>query len=107
MAMKQVDYRSSGDDNTANPAGLFINAYASDQTMWTNAAAVADFFIDLLYPAEGTGNLDADREECIRLLNSDTNGAPDSAPLALDATYDGKIRSAAGLLLANPKFHEQ
>jgi hypothetical protein len=105
---KRIDYGGGGDDNECDPVALIQDQLAPG--LWNDAEAVTDYLLGLVYPGEGTANLAPDREECIRLLNSDATGVPDSSPFVTltDPTdYDVRVRSLAGLILANPKFHEQ
>lgn len=106
--IKDVDYDEQGADNVAIPSGLVVAKFPASE--WNNDEAITDLFLKLIYPGEGTGNLDANREECLRLLNSDESGVPDSSlfsDLPTSTTWDNRIRSMVGLLLADPKFHDQ
>ena len=107
--LKFVDYYEWGAHNVSDPAALVQSELPAGD--WYDAGKVADYFLGLFYLDEGTANLAHDRTECIEFLNADAGGTPDASPLSGlfgDAyTYDQRIRSLVGLLLANPKFHEQ
>lgn len=107
--LKQVEQGSDGVDNIVDPVSLLHERLpASDHS---NAVAVSEFFLNLLFTAVGSGNLELEREECLILLNSDSTGVPDNSPFVEVAPgteeYDQRIRSLVGLLLCSPKFHEQ
>jgi uncharacterized protein (DUF1800 family) len=106
---KQSDFGSSSVDNVCDPLALLSERLTVAEQR--EAPAVVDFFLELLFPAVGTGNLSLEREECFRLLNSDESGTPDSSmfsTLALgSAAYEERVRSLVSLLLCSPKFNEQ
>jgi len=78
----------------------------------TNAAAVAGYFLDILYPAIGAGNLELFQQSAKDFLNTDVNGVvspfssltPDNTP---GSDYDTRVRGMVGLLMTSPRFHEQ
>ncbi len=79
---------------------------------WTNAGAVADYFLGLLYPGEGAGNLMLYRTAAINYLNTDDNGS--NAPFATNvvsstanSTYDNRVRGVVGALMTMQRFQEQ
>jgi hypothetical protein len=77
---------------------------------WTNAPAVADYFVRTLYPAEGAGNLLLYRDAAENFLNTDDAGA--SSPFAnltdtSGTAYDTRVRGMVGMLLTLQRFHEQ
>ncbi|MBI5383948.1 MAG: DUF1800 family protein [Verrucomicrobia bacterium] len=79
---------------------------------WTNAPAVAAYFTDLLYPAEGSGNLELYRKSAEDFLNtSDAGAAAPFASLSPSSTpgnvYDTRVRGMVSLLMTLPRFHEQ
>jgi uncharacterized protein (DUF1800 family) len=82
---------------------------------WTNAPAVADYFLGILFPGEGAGNLSLYRSSCINYLN---DGSADNPPTTTGfggltvsgtagSTYDTRVRGMVGLLLALQRFQEQ
>ncbi len=79
---------------------------------WTNAGPVADYFLRVLYPGEGAGNLALYRSLAVNFLNTDDNG--NSSPFSsltvsgnFGATYDNRVRSMVGMLMTMPRFQEQ
>jgi uncharacterized protein (DUF1800 family) len=107
--LKDDDYGSTGDDNTANPVQLL--KLKMPAAGWNDAGAVADFFLALLYPGEGRANLDLDHRAAIEFLNSNDTGAANSSPFNLlghtTSAYDGRVRGMVGLLMSLPRFQEQ
>jgi hypothetical protein len=106
-ALKTSDYGSPGSANTADPVKL-LQLRLSDSA-WKDAAAVVDFFLGLLFPGEGAGNMGRDRQAAIDYLNASEAGVPDASPFAglSGAGYDGRVRSLVGLLMSLPRFQEQ
>jgi hypothetical protein len=82
------------------------------QSGWTNAQDLASYFTQILYPAEGAGNLELFRQAAVDFLNTADGGSaspfanliPSSTPGSL---YDTRVRGMVGLLMAAPGFHEQ
>ena len=81
---------------------------------WNNAGAVADYFLGILYPAEGAGNLAFARIAAIDFLNH--GGADSSSTHRNNAfanvpnthnTYAERVRGMVAMLMALPRFHEQ
>lgn len=74
-----------------------------------DAGAVADYFLGLLFPAEGKANLTAFRAIAVNFLNTDDAGA--ASPLANlnpgSAAYDLRIRGAVAMLMTTQRFQEQ
>lgn len=107
--LKAVDYESWGVHNISDPVALLMNRLSGAQ--WTDPVAVTQYFLGIILPAEGWGNLDTDLDECVNLLNSDDTGTPGTSPFnALTPgtpAYDLRVRSLVGFLLSNPKIHEQ
>jgi hypothetical protein len=84
-------------------------------TSWTNAPAVADYFVGILFPGEGAGNLQSYRNAAVNFLN---DGSADSTPnnipfssLTVSTTatsaYDQRVRGMVGLLMSTQRFQEQ
>lgn len=78
----------------------------------TNATAVADYFLGILYPGEGGGNLEAYRQSAIQFLNtSDTGASSPFSALSVSSTagqpYDTRVRGMLGLLMSMQRFQEQ
>jgi uncharacterized protein (DUF1800 family) len=106
---KDIDYRGGGDDNVSYP--VVVVKLRLNPAQWTDAEAVADLFLDILYPAEGLGNLVFDRDAALEYLNSDDSGVPGSSPFALldhaSTEYDARVRGAVAYLMSLPRFNEQ
>ena len=107
--LKEEDLGSSQTENRCDPVALLQAKIASVDL--ASAGVVSDYFLGVFFPAEGTANLVLEREECLRLLNSDDFGTVDASPLSglsVDSeAYDKRIRSLVSLLLCSPKFQEQ
>lgn len=99
----------TGDDagnHTCDPVGLFKARLPS--ASWTDAAAVTDFFLGILYPAEGAANLQLYREAGINFLNTADNGTTASAFNTLTGTtLDTRIRGLVSMLMTLQRFQEQ
>jgi uncharacterized protein (DUF1800 family) len=79
-------------------------------TSWKDAAAVTDYFLTLLYPAEGKANLDLYRSQSIQFLNTADDGKTQSLFSDLDSTsttYETRVRGMVGMLLTLQRFQEQ
>lgn len=83
-------------------------------TSWTNAPAVVDFFISIILPSQGAGNLQFARQSAINFLNdgsADTASTYRTTPFsgvpATSGPYDERVRGMVGTLLALPRFQEQ
>ncbi len=105
-SIKDDDYGSAGLKNTSDPVALLKLKVPSGS--WTNAGAVVDFFLGLLYPGEGVANLGRDRQAAIDFLNLNEAGTAPSAFNMLNiAGYDARVRSMVGFLMSMPRFQEQ
>lgn len=82
---------------------------------WTNAAAVADYFLHLLYPAEGTANLALYRDAAVGFLNDGSAESPPSAKpfheltvsSSASSAYDQRVRGMVAMLMTMKRFQEQ
>jgi len=79
---------------------------------WTSATAVANYFVNTLYPGEGAANLQLYRDAAVNFLNtSDTGAASPFAGLTVsstaNSTYDNRVRGMVGMLMTLQRFHEQ
>jgi uncharacterized protein (DUF1800 family) len=79
---------------------------------WTNATAVADYFVNTLYPGEGAGNLQLFRDAAVNFLNTNDTNAPSAfssltVSSTANSTYDNRVRGMVSLLLTSQRFHEQ
>jgi uncharacterized protein (DUF1800 family) len=110
----------SGHTSTTNDAGSntgcdivgLLKAKLTLASNWNNAGAVADYFLAILFPGEGAGNLATYRASAINFLNTDENG--NSSPLSgiavsgtANSTYDNRLRGLVGMLLTFQRFQEQ
>ncbi len=101
----------TGDDagnNVCDPVGLLKARLPSGS--WNDAAAVADYFLGILYPAEGAANLALYRQAAIDYLNTADNGTTASAFSAqgnTGTTYDTRVRGMVAMLMAQQRFQEQ
>jgi len=101
----------TGDDagsNTTDPVALLKKKLPPGS--WNNATAVADYFVGILFPAEGKANLDLYRNAAVNFLNTDDTGAGSSAFASLGNTttgYDTRVRGMVSLLMTTQRFQEQ
>ena len=106
-SLKTSDDGSPGSANTSDPVKLLRLKLPSSS--WNGDAAVVDFFLGLLFPGEGAGNMGRDRQAAIDYLNASETGVPGASPFSgLSGTaYDGRVRSMVGFLMSLPRFQEQ
>jgi len=103
-ALKTADYTTR--NNTSDPVKLLKSKLPA--ASWNDAGAVTDYFLGLLFPGEGAGNLGADRADAINFLNTADNGTGSSfANITDPAVYDGRVRGLVGMLMSLPQFQEQ
>ncbi|MBI2946454.1 MAG: DUF1800 family protein, partial [Verrucomicrobia bacterium] len=79
-------------------------------TQWRNAGAVSDYFLGILFPAEGKANVDLDRANAVTYLNTLDNGTTSSSFALLDpnsATYGTRVKGMVAYLMGLPRFQEQ
>lgn len=98
-------------NNVLHPVTLILQKFPS-QLDQKDAAKVVDYFLSLIYPGEGAGNLQLYREAAIEFLNTGDNGVDSPfASLSVSATsaspYDTRVRGMVGMLLAMQRFQEQ
>jgi uncharacterized protein (DUF1800 family) len=105
---KSSDYGPVGVKNVSDPLSL-LQARVPGPSL-SDAGAVVDFFISILYPGEGTANLDLDRSAAMQFLDSNQLNPPQPSPFANlgfgSAEYEGRIRGMVALLMAFPRFQE-
>lgn len=103
-ALKTADYTTR--NNTSDPVKLLKSKLPA--ASWNDAGAVTDYFLGLLFPGEGAGNLGVDRADGINFLNTADNGTGSPFANATDPTvYDGRVRGLVGMLMSLPYFQEQ
>jgi hypothetical protein len=101
----------TGDDagnHVCDPVALLKKKVAAGS--WDNAGAVADYFLSILYPGEGAGNLSLYRTAAINFLNTADNGTTPSPFNTLGNTttnYDTRLRGMVAMLMTFPRFQEQ
>jgi hypothetical protein len=103
----------TGDDaggHTTDPVGLLKSRLPAGS--WNNAGDVADFFLGLLYPTEGAGNLALYRAAAIEFLNSNDSGVTSASTqfsiLSNTATiYNTRVRGMVAMLMTFKRFNEQ
>ena len=109
-ALKDDDYGAAGVGNVLDPAAV-VDLLLPNPADRADAGKVTDLFLGLLFPGTGAGNLTLERDECLRLLNSDDSGVAGSSPFPSAAPgspeHRRRLRALAGLLLASPRFQEQ
>jgi uncharacterized protein (DUF1800 family) len=79
---------------------------------WTDAGAVAGYFLEILFPGEGRANLDLYRTAAVNYLNTSDNGKLPSpfdrlSTIGNPSPYDIRVRGLVALLLSSPRFQEQ
>jgi uncharacterized protein (DUF1800 family) len=103
--------RGDAGNSLANPVALLQLELPS--ASWKDAGAVADLFLDLLFPGEGTANLAVYRTAAINFLNTAdlaTVSSPFSALTVSSvaaSTYDTRVRGMVSMLMTSPRFQEQ
>jgi uncharacterized protein (DUF1800 family) len=101
----------TGDDagsHVCDPVALLKKKLSSGS--WSNAGAVADYFLGILYPGEGQANLALYRQAAMDFLNTADNGTTVSLFSSLgntSTTYDTRVRSMVAMLMAFQRFQEQ
>jgi uncharacterized protein (DUF1800 family) len=103
----------TGDDagnHVSNPVGLLKKKMPAGS--WNNAGQVADYFLGILYPGEGPGNLLLYRDAAINFLNSDDAG--NSTPATqfsglgnTSSTYTNRVNGMTSMLMTFQRFQEQ
>lgn len=105
--------KDAGVTTVCSPVSLIrANVPESD---WSNAGAIADYFLGLIYPGEGAGNLNYYRTAAIQFLN---DGSADKVPTltpfanltvsdASNSGYDIRVRGMVAMLLSLQRFQEQ
>lgn len=94
----------------ADPVALVQSRLPADHQR--DAAAVADLFVSLLYPAEGHANLGQYRQLAEKFLNTSDDGQSGSPFAALSAAgnpspYEIRLRATVAMLMTLPRMHEQ
>jgi hypothetical protein len=98
----------TGDDagnHTCDPVALLKSRLPS--LSWNNAGDVTDFFLGILYPAEGAANLKLYRDAGVAFLNTADDGFTASPFTAVTTTYDTRVRGLVSMLMTLQRFQEQ
>jgi uncharacterized protein (DUF1800 family) len=111
----KADLISGGNNNLSDPAGLFFLKVAAgpSQSTWKDPRAVADFFLQILFPGEGAANLDLYRQNAVNFLNTSDDGQSSSPFSALTPSnaaatpYDTRVRAMVAMLMTMQRFQEQ
>lgn len=99
---------SGGNFNLTDPVALL--KLKLNSSLWNNAGAVADYFLSILYPGEGTANLNLYRQLAVDFLNTADNGTTQSLFSGLTSTttaYDTRVRGMVSMLMTSQRFQEQ
>jgi uncharacterized protein (DUF1800 family) len=107
IALGQSGHTDAG-NCICDPVGLL--KLKLPEAQWSDAAAVADYFLSVLYPGEGTANLDLHQRAAIQYLDTADNGTTPSPFTSLSSTttaYDTRVRGMVAMLLGLSLFQEQ
>jgi uncharacterized protein (DUF1800 family) len=113
-ALGSANRPTDAGNSSANPVALLKAKLPA--ASWNDAAAVADYFVGVLFPGEGAANLQFYRSLAINFLNTgddvdQVTGAGTSSPfLNLNNTttaYDTRVRGMAAMLMTLQRFQEQ
>ncbi|MCX8090973.1 MAG: DUF1800 domain-containing protein [Verrucomicrobiae bacterium] len=114
-AGSQAGTGNDAQNSACDPVGLLRAKLPA--SAWTNATEVADFFLGLLFPGVGPGNLQFARQAAVDFLNdgsADTSTTYRNTPFAglpvsqgASAPYNERVRGLVAMLLALPQFQEQ
>lgn len=104
----KADAITGGNLNLSDPVGLLKLKLGSVQ--WNDAGAVADYFISILYPAEGKANLNLYHVSAVNFLNTADDGVTPSLFSGLSnagIAYDQRVRGMVSMLMTFQRFQEQ
>jgi hypothetical protein len=106
---RKADGISQGNFNVTDPVQLIRNKIPSGS--WNDANVVASYFLGILYPGEGQGNLADYRQLAVNFLNANDAGTGSSAFNGLGgpgaANYDTRVRAMVSMLMTLQRFQEQ
>jgi hypothetical protein len=107
--------RGDAGNSTCNPVGIVQLKLPSAN--WTNAGIIADYFLDILFPAEGKANLAIYRTAAINFLNdgsADSSTTTRTTPFSgltvsgtAGSSYDTRVRGMVSMLMTSQRFQEQ
>ena len=92
-------------NNQCDPVALFKAKVSS--LSWGNAGDVTDYFLSILYPAEGAANLKLYRDAGVAFLNTGNDGNALSPFSSGISDYDTRVRGLVSMLMTMPRFQEQ
>jgi uncharacterized protein (DUF1800 family) len=95
-------------NNFCDPVKLLKTKLSA--TDWNDAGKVADYFLAIIFPSEGKGNLDAFRNLAINFLNTADDGVTASLFSSVGnttTTYDTRVRGMVAILMTSQRFQEQ
>ncbi len=104
----KTDGISPGNKNVTDPVALIKLKLPA--ASWSDAGAVADYFLSIFFPGEGKANLDLYRSAAITYLNTADDGktaSPFNLVAGTPATLDTRVRGVAAMLLSAQRFQEQ
>jgi uncharacterized protein (DUF1800 family) len=81
--------------------------YKLPQASWYNASDIADYFLKILFPTEGAGNLTLYKAAMVQFLTTDDTGNASALSSLTASNYDTRIRGAVGMLMSFARFQEQ
>jgi uncharacterized protein (DUF1800 family) len=105
---KNDGMNTSANLNLTDPVALLKKKLPAGS--WSSEGSVADYFLAILFPAEGAGNLAQYRQLAVDFLNTTDNGTTSSPFAALGtttATYDTRVRGLVAMLMTQQRFQEQ
>ena len=92
-------------NNQCEPVGLMKAKLSS--LSWGNAGDVTDYFLGILYPAEGAANLKLYRDAGVSYLNTGNDGIAASPFSSGISDYDTRVRGLVSMLMTLQRFQEQ
>ena len=105
---KNDGMNTSANGNLTDPVALLKKKLPAGS--WTSAGSVADYFVGILFPSEGTANLSQYRQAAVTFLNTADNGTTSSLFTSLGVgttAYDTRVRGMVAMLMTQQRFHEQ
>jgi len=103
--------RGDAGNNFCDPVALLKKKLAANAQEQGSAGAVTDYFLRIIYPGEGAGNLALYRKAAVDFLNDGSLDSPvSSAAFSLSLTtanYDTRVRGMVAMLLTMQRFQEQ
>jgi len=100
--------RSDAGNNFSDPVTLLKSRLPAPS--WNVAGDVADYFLQILYPGEGAGNLSLYRRAAVQFLDTADDGTTTNLFSGLGNTspaYDTRVRGMVSMLMTFQRFQEQ